>query len=270
MMEFRETKKRFKEARSGAARDRPARLCASPGVHPSTRHRHHAERQKADKRICPVGGLLLICVLRWWGDEDGAMSVAATRPPKSAVAALESMLGAYLRGMDAAKASAYKPVGEVPVFVIDQVDPVSADDLERLKPAAWRFVLSHQPAGEYATGDVTAKGGAYELSMVTTNRARAEQLLIYIDSAKQQARVTKPKSDRLKLRMLEAPAFRMRAIWLRARPQRCVSHDLFSVVRGSAPLSFVTPEKFLELVNGALSATLGENGQARTAAQSRP
>jgi hypothetical protein len=53
------------------------------------------------------------------------MSLQAAQPPKAAVAALKSMIGAHLSRTVGAKAPAYKRVRQVPVYVIDQIEPVA-------------------------------------------------------------------------------------------------------------------------------------------------
>lgn len=185
------------------------------------------------------------------------MSLQALQPPEAAVAALRSSIGAHLSRTSETDPSSYKPIKQAPVYVIDQAEPVLVDDLDHLKPAAWRFVLFRNPR-EYATGDVTATKDTYKLSMVTTNQARAEELLARINRA-ENALQDRAAPDRFELRILEAPAFHVRAVWLHDRAASVSDSDLFSVVRGQGPHRrdrLVSLNKFIKLLNRAQSAAV--------------
>jgi hypothetical protein len=184
------------------------------------------------------------------------MRLQAVQPPKAALTALKSMLGVHLSRAAEVDVSSYKRVKQVPVYVIDQAERISADDFDRLKPAAWRFVLFRNQQQQYATGDVTATANSYKLSMVTTSKARAQELLTGIHSAEDALQGRAP-SDRFELRFLEAPAFQLGVLWLHDRATRNSVNDLFSVVSGTdRSQRLLSADNFIKLLNDERVAKL--------------
>lgn len=194
------------------------------------------------------------------------MSLSPLPPPTEAVRALQSMIGAHLSRGAQINESSLKPVKEVPVFVIDQAMPLNVSDLDHLqKPAAWRFVLLRKEDGEYATGDVTPTNGSYTLSTVTTNQARARELLTGIGSAEHALQDTPSANRRFELRLLEAPAFHIRAVWLHNPATSFSRDDLFAIVHGRSPYkrdALVTAKSFVDLFNTVQSAKLKNRNAA--------
>jgi hypothetical protein len=187
------------------------------------------------------------------------MSLLAVEPPTAAVAALKSMIGAHLSRAAQVDVSSLTPIKEVPVFVIDQTEPISVSDLNHLQPAAWRFVLFRKGKGEYATGDVTPTDDSYRLSMVTTSQARARELLMGIDNAEHALQDNVSAARPFELRLLEAPAFHLRAVWLHNGTDPSSRDDLFAVVKGRSPYprdSLVTANNFVDLFNNVQLAKL--------------
>jgi hypothetical protein len=190
------------------------------------------------------------------------MSLQTVQPPKAAVTALNSNIAAHLSQTTRASVSSYKPIKQVPVYVIDQSEPISIREFDQLTPAAWRFVLYRHRGHQYATGDVTSTGKSYQLSAVTTNQAHAQELLAGIDSA-EQALQHRGTPTSFELRILEAPAFHVRALWLHNHGAPAARGDLFSMFTEPGPKpqdGLVTTSKLIELLNKARSAKLENRG----------
>jgi hypothetical protein len=190
------------------------------------------------------------------------MRLQTVQPPKAALAVLNLNIGVHLSRKHETVVSSYKPIKQVPVYVIDHSEPISVSEFEDLKPAGWRFILSGSPGNHYATGDVTATGKSYKLSAVTTDQSAAQQLLAGIDSAKR-ALQNQGAETRLDLRILEAPAFHVRVLWLHNHGRTTLHGDLFSVVNCHRPQpreGLITVDELIELLNKALSAKLRRRG----------
>jgi hypothetical protein len=186
------------------------------------------------------------------------MTVQMPDPPKAITAALTSMIGAHLSRAVAAEPSTYTPDLHVPVFVVDQTVSIKIDDLTHLKPVAWRFVIRR--GGEpCATGDVTATDGSFALSSVTPGWEYAQKLLAAVNSATSAAQNRAPR-DRFELRLLEAPAFHVGALWLHDQvPSFDGVNDFFSVLQGGDSRigrNLVTATDFVGLLNRAQSSKL--------------
>jgi hypothetical protein len=117
-------------------------------------------------------------------------------------------------------------------------------------------VLLREGERQYATGDVTATEDSYRLSMVTTSQARAQQLLTEINSA-EHALKEQAAPNRFELRILEAPALRLQALWLHHRAAPKSQSDLFLIVHGPHPRdSLVTVNNFIKLLSRVQSTKL--------------
>src|SRR5260370_10747 len=145
-----------------------------------------------------------------------------------------------------------QPVLAAPVYVIDRVEPLSITELDHVQPVAWRFVLSYQ-GNPCATGDVARVGGSYALSMATANEPRAREIVAAVRTASE-ALASRSQQDRFGLRLFEAPAFHVHALWLHAS-----SSSLFDVAHGLTPhyagVLIEAPE-FLVIFNNSQSAKL--------------
>src|SRR5271168_3089193 len=107
------------------------------------------------------------------------MSLTLLNPPEAAVAALRSALAAHLVRTalaDEARSLTDEFALQAPVFIIDQVDRLSIDGLNGLRPAAWRFVLSYRGTPSII-GDVTTADDSYALTMVRNSEAEAGRLM---------------------------------------------------------------------------------------------
>jgi hypothetical protein len=192
---------------------------------------------------------LLYETLSAWND---AMSLQQRTPaPEAALAALKSALGAQLsRTTVAGYIESCEPVLESPAFVID-AEHLSISQLDRLQPAAWRFILAHQ-GNPCAICDVTKANGSYQLSMATADEARAREVLTVVRIASD-ALVSQGRHGPFVLRFFEAPAFYFRALWLHGDP------DLFMVTRENTPDErgiLVPAQDFLEIFNTMRSTKL--------------
>jgi hypothetical protein len=189
------------------------------------------------------------------------MNLQTVQPPKAAVAALSS-IAPHLSQARQINVSSYKPIRQVPIYIIDQYEPISVGEFDQLTPTAWRFILYRNRGQQYATGDVTSIGKSYELSAVTTDQAHARELLAGIDSA-EQALQHRAAPTRFELRILEAPAFHVQALWLHEHGKPAARGDLFSVFTGPGPSPrdrLVTASTLTELLNKARSAKLENCG----------
>jgi hypothetical protein len=180
------------------------------------------------------------------------MTVQMPKPPPDATAALTSTIGSYLSRDIIAEPSAYTPDIGVPVFVVDQTNPLSIKDLSHLQPVAWRFVINRRKV-PYATGDVTKTKGSFALSSVTEGKTSAKKLISAVDAATRAAQNEAP-TDSFLLRVLEAPAFHVLALWLHGKKD-----DLFSMMQGQDAHDrrhLVTAHDFVKLLNHAQSSKL--------------
>ena len=186
-------------------------------------------------------------------------TVQVPDPPRAATTALRSMIGELFSPAPAADSSPYEPGIHVPVFVVDQTESIKIDDLTHLKPIAWRFViqLHGKPCG---TGDVTATNGSFALSSVTPGWKYADKLLSAVDSARSAVQNQGPQGH-FELRLLEAPAFHVGALWFHNEQAASFDEgrDLFSVLQGRDShigSSLVTATDFVQLLNRAQSSKL--------------
>ena len=175
------------------------------------------------------------------------MSVQMPAPPKAATAVLASGIAHWSPVPPVAQLS-YEPA--VPVFVVDSAGPMSIGDLAHLKRAAWRFVIKSRGV-PYATGDVADSDGTFRLSMVTAGSA-ATTAIDQVHRAVQEVQNKVPQ-DSFELRLFEAPAFHVRAVWFHGET------DLFSILQWddqqkSIPL--ITADDFLNSLNRIQSSKI--------------
>lgn len=192
------------------------------------------------------------------------MSLHVLEPPEAAIAALKSMIAAHLSHTAIADYSqSFTWELRAPVFVSDQVNPLSVGDLDRLQSATapiWRFILHHKGI-PFATGDVTQTVGSHQLSLVSTNEGRALALVSAIERAADALAKQEGSDARFDLRIFEAPAFHFRALWFSRnidalRFSRNI--DLFVILQeGSSHSSMLLPAAlFIERFNNLRSAKL--------------
>jgi hypothetical protein len=182
------------------------------------------------------------------------MSVAYREAPEAAKAALR---GAITMFMDpVTPATLEEPQDAVPVFVFDSKAPLTVSELLGLEqPTAWRFVLKEHGV-PVATGDVTRTSNSYELSSVSDDSTQTRAFLKAISDA---ALATEDRGN-FELRLFEAPAFHVYAVWL--HPSQPLP-DYFALLHARQPQvreKLVTADDLIQIVSQAQATKLGPRG----------